>query len=134
MRKRTTAVAALLLLALTGCSAPAGSAPSGPESNAESASESPAPLAAETPDAEPSADTPEGEFLSEVRAALGADSQIPDATDARLLAAAEEACQQLESGKSPEEVRVIDGEEPDGLGWYSDSGKIASLAQQILCG
>lgn len=124
-RSAIAAVAAVLLLTLTGCAGATDAAPSEPQA--------PAPLVA-SPEAEQPVDTPEAEFVAKAREALGDASQIPDATDDQLIAAGEDACQQLAEGKTPEEVRVIEGEAPNSAGWYSDSTKIATIAGQILCG
>lgn len=125
----TLAATALLIVGLTGCSGATDPAPAEPVTSTETA----APLVAETPDAEPVADTPEGVFLAELRDVLKDDTQIPDATDEQLVAAGQDACQQLAEGKGVKDVRVIEGEQPNAAGWYADSGKIASVAERFLC-
>lgn len=133
MKTRIAAIAtaAVLGMLLTGCAEAIG--PEKVEHEvAVSSSESPTPLVAETP-APTEENVGEVAFITETREALGSDSQIPDATDEQLLAAGADACAQIAEGKSTEQVRVIEGESPDDLGWYSDSSKIASVAQRTLC-
>lgn len=140
MPKRTSAAsvaaAAVLLLALTGCAGgaetPSADRTAPGVTATASPTESPEPLVATTPTDDAPA-TPETAFLDGVRAALDEKTQIPNATDEQLLDAGQRACQQLAEGGDVTTVRVIEGETPDNLGYYGDSTKIASIAQQTLC-
>ncbi|WP_206597827.1 DUF732 domain-containing protein, partial [Microbacterium testaceum] len=91
------------------------------------------PLTAETPTSIPNASTPEASFLVKIREVLPDDTSIPNATDAQLLAAAQEACEQMAAGTDSTEVSVIDGEQADGLGVYRDSARIGAVAKQTIC-
>lgn len=138
--KRTTVVAvtAAALVLLAGCSGttrgsvtltsePVGS----PAATAAAPPTSAAPLAAQTPKA--SADGGEAAFLAEVRAELRPDNVIPDATDAQLLAAGEEACEKLVTAEDPNTISVIADEPKNGAGYYSDSGVIITAAATTIC-
>lgn len=93
-----------------------------------------APLTAEQPAEEASADTPEAAFLEAVRETLNPEkTQIPDASDAQLLAAGNSACEQIASGVLPIEVRVIENETPNGTGLYADSRTIGHAASETIC-
>lgn len=135
--KRTTiaAIAAVVLLTLTGCAESANSAadkPSSPMTTEPVApSETPEPLVAETP----SAQQTDAAFLSFVRGRLATfPSQIPDATDEQLLDAAAIACERLQDGESVEKMSVIEGEQPSEVGGYFyDSNAIIAGAQMHLC-
>lgn len=142
MRPRLiAATAAIALLALTGCS-------SGMEINAttsdstpvveESTASTPAPLVAETTEApaESATDTPEAQFVAIVRdtwTKMATETQIPNATDEQLIDAGHKACEQLAADPKVDSVRVVDGEEPDGAGYFIDSGVIAGAAVRTLC-
>jgi hypothetical protein len=128
MPKRIAALAAVLVLTLSGCAGAAEDA--GDVSPAPSASESAAPLTAETPD-DPADD--DEAFLAYVRENLAPATQIPDATDAQLIAAGEQACEQLESGVAHGDVRVVDGEVPNGADIYADSSAIMNGAVLTYC-
>lgn len=138
--KRTTVIAATAatLLLLAGCSGttqegvtltsePVGS----PAATAAAPPTSAAPLAAQTPEA--SADGGEAAFLAEVRAKLRPDNVIPDATDAQLLSAGADACEQLKTVETSSDISVIKNEPTNGAGRYSDSAIIVSAAQASLC-
>lgn len=130
MKIRIALVAAALLLTLTGCSgAPANA---GDERTAPAATESAAPLVAET--TEPEAANPHAAYLDGVRALLPEKTQIPDATDEQLIAAGMAACERLAAGEASDLISVIEGETPNGLGSYNDSGMIVSAARTHLCG
>ena len=129
MKRASIAVAVLVALTLTGC---AGT----PESTATEptqANESAAPLTAETetPDAEVGTDEA---YLADVRAALEANggSSIPDATDEQLIAAGQDACEQMLAGTDQFDVRVIEGEQAGETG-YVDSLRIAGVAVKHYC-
>lgn len=131
MKIKEAALAAVLLLTLTGCAstavnaADAGTAPAVSENT-------PQLVAEETP--EPTAPmTPEGTYLERVRAELPQDTVIPNATDEQLLAAADDACGQIASGVDVLAVQVIEGETPNGLGYYESSAKIGAIAAEIFC-
>lgn len=137
MRRAVVPVAVLLVVALAGCSAPAESEGVTPSAAAVvTASESPvAPLTAETPSeaASGAPATPEGVFLVKIRDILPDDTSIPNATDTQLLAAAQEACEQMAGGADSTMVSVIDGEQKDGAGYYQDSARIGAVAKQTIC-
>lgn len=131
--RQNTLIAALAagLIVLTGCT----SAPEPePETVAEETVETTAPLVAENTEDAEAADTPEAAFLAELRPLLDNDrTQIPNATDEQLFDAGAKACDQIANGERPENVRVIDGEEPNDLGTFQDSGRIGSVANEHLC-
>lgn len=140
MRIRITAIAAVLLLTLAGCSA----APVPPEPNypvSETAetevSETVAPLVAETSEAEVSEFTePEDAYLREIHAQMEQPiSQIPPAaTDDQLLAAADKACELMAAGTEFSEITVLEGETRlEATNDYRDSATIADAAQRNLC-
>lgn len=130
MKTRIALVAAALLLTLTGCSAAPANA--GGERTAPTVTESAAPLVAET--TEPVAESPHAAYLDGVRALLPEDTQIPNATDEQLVAAGEAACERLAAGEPSDAISVIDGETPNGIGYFNDSGMIVSAARTHLCG
>jgi hypothetical protein len=135
MRRAIVPVATALLLLLSGCSGEdqvnVAVESATPPSNAVTASEEP--LTAETPAEAPSAATPEAAFLVKVRDILPDNTSIPNATDAQLLAAGQEACEQMAGGADSTMVSVIDGEQKDGAGYYQDSARIGAVAKQTIC-
>lgn len=131
MPKRIAALAAVLVLTLTGCS---GVAESAEEIPAPLATESAAPLTAEIPATTDAAtDSPEKNFLDDVRRNLPRPTAIPDATDEQLLAAGLEACDLIRTGTSPGDVRLVEGEQPNGADIYADSSAIMNSALRALC-
>lgn len=122
MKRAGFVVGAVLLLALTGCSASAGDAPA----------ESTAPLAAEAP-ATNSGGSDEAAFLAAVRENLPANTQIPDATDEQLLSAGADACAALDAGTPGDQISVIDGETKNGADLFGDSAAIVTTARQTIC-
>lgn len=60
-------------------------------------------------------------------------TQIPNATDDQLLEAGVAACAQLAEGKMVDQVRVIDGETANEIGYFVDSMSIAVAAEGRLC-
>lgn len=138
--KRTTVIAATAatLLLLAGCSGTTQegvtltSEPVGlPAATVAAPPTSAAPLAAQTPEA--SVDGREAAFLAEVRAELRPDNVIPDATDAQLLSAGADACEQLKTAETSNSISVIEGEPQNGVGGYSDSATIVTAARAFLC-
>lgn len=136
MRAHLTAAAtAALLLGLVGCSAAPEKAPTEePAASTEETTEV-EPLTAEPVEEEtPTPSTPEEAYLVAVRESLDPETtQIPDATDEQLLAAGQDACEQIAAGTEPGEVLVIDGEQPDSVGYYVDSSRIGLRASELLC-
>lgn len=139
MPKVTAAlIAALALIALTGCAAATDAAPQGTppptasettQPSSESTSE---PLAAKT--TEPSTDDADTKFLAYVRETLLPETQIPNATDEQLIAAGHDACKQLQSGVALEEVRVVEGESAHpSTGAFYDTSAILSGAILNYC-
>lgn len=134
----TAAASAALLLGLVGCSAAPEEAPvEEPAASAETTQVEP--LTAEPVEEEATAGTPEEAYLAAMRERLAEDrppieaTQIPNATDEQLLEAAAAACEQLASGTVHDEVRVIEGEQPNQLNSYTDSGDIALYASEYIC-
>lgn len=120
------AAAVLAVLVLTGC---AGTAPE-PEPSSiatveqDAQTSAVAPLVAETPDAE-SVDA----MLDYIRNRMMPITQIKNATDEQLIAAAERACEQMSDGTDSTLVQVIEGERiNDELEMYADSANIAGAA------
>lgn len=134
MRAHLTAAAtAALLLGLVGCSAaPEETSTEEPTTRAET-------LTAEPVEEKSEQGTPEEAYLAAMRERLAEDrppieaTQIPNATDEQLLEAAAAACEQLASGTVHDEVRVIEGEEPNQLGRHIDSSDIALYASEFIC-
>lgn len=132
MPKRTTAIAAVvvLLFALTGCGEETATPADEPKPFA-------APLTAEaspTPDADASEDDIEVAYLDHLRRALevGGGDSIPNATDQQLIDAGHKACEQMDSGATYDDVRVVEGELETEVG-YKASGRIAAAASIYLC-
>lgn len=130
------AVAAVIVLGLTGCSESVGNATAERTSTAtnESAapSDSPEPLVAESPAGEPDA---EQLFLAEARdrlSGLGSATTIPNATDDQLIVAGHAACEALTAQQPFNDVSVIEGEERV-QGSFLDSAAIASAAILYFC-
>lgn len=132
MPKRTTAIAAVvvMLFALTGCGEETATPADEPKPFAAPLTATEAP---ETPDAgAPEVD--ESAYITQLRDALdinGAGS-VADASDAQLIAAGNEACQQMRDGAGIKEVRVIENEPESEVG-YVDSRLIAAVASVHLC-
>ena len=128
------ALMAVLLLALTGCAGTPDTAPSQPQDSSQSTpAESTAPLVAEAPVA-PTVDAADAAFLEYVRENVLPETQIPNATDAQLIAAGHDACAQLESGVALENVRVVDGETPHpSTSAYYDTSAIMGGAILSYC-
>lgn len=137
MKRVLFAASAVALLVLVGCSASPAAEPSAAvrPSTVPTDSGSPAPLVAQTPEetASAAASTPEGAFLSGVRDVLPADTLIPDATDAQLLAAGAAACEQMAAGTDFSQVSVIEGEKMNDLEVYPESALIAAVARKTIC-
>lgn len=131
MKKVTAALTVLLALTLTGCASGADS--SGDGRTAPTVSESAAPLVASSPDEDAQPASPDDEFLERVRAELPDDTVIPDASDEQLLAAAQDACSQIENGTDVLAVQVIEGEQANDLGYYESSAKIGAIASEVYC-
>ena len=123
----TLTVTALLIVGLTGCAGGTDDTTSAPETTQEST----APLVAET--SEP-ATTSEQAYLDLIRPALEINpTDLPESvTDEQLLSAGQVACDQLATGATPEDVRVIENEKPGPSG-YVGSILIATAAGQELC-
>lgn len=132
-----TALAAVLTIALAGCTAGADAAGSATDKAdtavQQSAEEAPVdasePLVAEAP----SLDGDDQRFLDYVRSELLPETQIGDASDTSLVEAGHKACEQVLSGVAPEDVRVVEGETPAISGYYMDSLTIRNGAQVIYC-
>lgn len=119
---------AFAVLALTGCASGTTEEPAPKPTAQETA---PAPLVAE--ETAPEASTPEAAYLELVRQYENRDKLFAEASDTDLIAAGEDACQQLSEGKDLRDVRVVQGEEPDTVGIYGSSSAIAGAAQDFLC-
>lgn len=128
MGSRTVIAVAAAVLLLSGCA----SAPVEEAAPEAAVAEEVAPLVAEVPE-EDAAGTPEEAFLIEIRPSIDVSVQIPDASDAQLLVAAEEACKQIADGTEPTDVRVIEGEQKNELGYYVDSSRIGFAAARTIC-
>lgn len=140
MKRASIAVAVLVAFTLTGCSGAAEETPREPQAFAQTATEeaagpepsgTPAPLEA----VEPNATRDEDAFLTFVRGRLATfPTQIPDATDEQLIAAADVACDRIRGGEPVDRMSVIDGETPSEMGsYFYDSNAIIAGAQMHLC-
>lgn len=139
MKIKEAALAAVLLLTLTGCASTAAGASGEHAERASTAVEEPTgapttpdPLIAE-PD-EAAATGSEGAYLAQLREALegSGGNSIPDATDEQLIQAGLDACEQMATGTALEDVRVIEKEPETGVG-YKDSLRIAAVAAIHYC-
>lgn len=131
MKKVTAALAVLLALTLSGCASATGNAAE--ERTAPAVTETVEPLVAESPTAEPEATSTEPEFIALVRDSLPANTLIPDATDEQLIAAGTEACELIRTGTNPADIRLIEGEQPNGADIYADTSAIMNSALLALC-
>jgi len=141
MKRALVALTVAVGLALAGCAAttgtagqPAGSTPAA----APTPTETVEPLVAEKP-AETTYASKDEEFIAklmherEIRIG-GFDTQIPNATDEQLVAAAHDACDQLpDLDYDPAKAHVIEGETANSLGIYPDSALIAGIAMLVYC-
>lgn len=127
----SVAAALLVVLALTGCAGAPAAAPTVTVTQTADPAPSAEPLAVETPAAEPAAS--HESYLVAVRAELGELTQIPDATDEQLIDAARSACEQMASGVGISDVRVVEGETANDLGYFQDSQRIAAVASETVC-
>lgn len=139
--KRSTiaAMAAVLLLTLTGCAGSPDETPSEPQSVAQATSEAPAPAETDADEIPLSVTpttgaptTPEEIFLARIRAGF-AGTEIVDATDEQLLATGELACEQLADGVHFKDVKVVEGDVRVADDWYQYSGGFTTLGGTFLC-
>lgn len=132
MKRISIAAAVLVALTLTGCAGVADNAAD--ERTAPSSTEPAAPLVAETTSTNDAAvGGADQDFLDAVRVTLPTQTTIPDATDEQLLAAGLEACDLIRTGTSPGDVRLVEGEQPNGADIYADSSAIMNSALRTLC-
>lgn len=132
------ALAAVLLLTLTGCAQAANNASDDTaqrnSTSSEASSESPEPLASESAAAEADeASSADGEFVAYVRGELLPDTGIGDASDEQLVDAALKACELLLAGTDSESIRLVEGEQPAASGYYMDSAAIIDGARRFYC-
>lgn len=128
--KKVFAVAAALLL-LTGCaSTPEEASDAQADATAVEEVEA-APLVAE--EAAPEPGTPEAAYLELVRQYEARDPLFVEASDEELVAAGKLACEQMSGGTEIDDVRVVDGEQPDSYGVSGVSRAIAVVARDTLC-
>lgn len=118
------ATAALLLLALTGCTGSPTSTPTTSQSS-DAAAKGTEPTSTVEPIVAPttsaaSADSPRGQFLTNVRRSLTSSGQEPIAksSDDQLLKAAQDACAASSAGTPDNQVTVIVNE-PYSTEWSS---------------
>lgn len=129
------ATAALLLLALTGCTGSPASTSSRMPVMSDGATQfptnTPKPLVAETQ--APAAASGDAQYLKDVRKALtnGRQTQIPNASDEQLIKAGHDACAAVAAGTPEAKVTVIEGETfDDNWGGYMDSSIILTIARK----
>lgn len=126
------AASAAVVIGLSGCA-------SSPEPQVKSASneaankEQAAPLSASPEEVTPEPESPEEAFLIAVRPFVEESTQIADASDEQLIAAGVDACAQMAGGTPPDDVRVIEGERKNDVGYYVDSSRIGGVASRTLC-
>lgn len=125
------AASAAVVLGLSGCASEPEQQPT-PAAN-EKAEEPAAPLAAAPEEVAPEPGSPDEAFLVAVRPFVEESTQIADATDEQLIAAGEDACAQIAAGTLPDDVRVIEGERKNDVGYYVDSSRIGGVASRTLC-
>ena len=125
----TFTISAIAVLVLAGCSAaPAAETVTAPVEETPAAETTPEPL---TVDPEVAAVAAGDEvFLTETRIRI---KSIKNATDEQLIAAGHEACELYAEGQTRMDMRLIEGEEADGNGFYFDSIAIATWAAKAYC-
>lgn len=123
---------AVAVVLLTGCAATASPSET-PEvvEATETPDMSAQRLVAESP--EPDANDPDAVFLTYVREELPPSSGITDATDESLIAAGHDACDQIRAGVALEDLRLVEGEQPDQGGYYLDTSAIFNGAITAYC-
>ena len=134
---------AALVIALTACSGGGvdeqpNNEQAGVANVEETTNTTPEPLVAETPATteSPDAGSPEEQFAERVKFYLDIDpasNQVPNATAEQLIAAGHDACEQIASGTAYEDVRVVEGEQPQNGGYYLDTSAIMSGAIIAYC-
>lgn len=141
MKIRAATIAAVLLLALTGCTDDGASTSDESTDRVASVTDEPTAGSEETASPEPLVAQDPGEqsdfekeaaYLEAVHDRLSRiQSQIPDATDEQLLAAADDACR-LANDTNNDELSLIDGETKTN-GYYMDSSAIIISARMTIC-
>ncbi|WP_067198939.1 DUF732 domain-containing protein [Microbacterium sp. XT11] len=134
----TVVLAALVSITLTGCASGTGNAADERTASAaaetDAPAETPEPLVAETPaPTSDSASEADAAFLQYVRDELPPTTTIGNATDAQLIAAGHQACEQVLSGVAWEDIRLVEGEEPSSTGYYLDTSAILNGALYNYC-
>ncbi len=141
MKTRLAILGVALALVLTGCANGAGASGSGEggqsaQQQAAEATPTPTeaagPLTATTPEALPAEDA-DASFLRYVADELPPATSIADASDAQLIAAGHDACEQVSAGVPWENIRLVEGEEPSAQGYYLDSSAILNGALYFYC-
>jgi len=134
----TAAILAVLLLSGCAATTTTGNDTESTPAAAPTPTETVEPLVAEKP-AETTYASKDEEFIAklmherEIRIG-GFDTQIPNATDEQLVAAAHDACDQLpDLDYDPAKAHVIEGETANSLGIYPDSALIAGIAMLVYC-
>ena len=135
-----TCITATLTIALTltscaGLPAPASTGNSvSSESRSEPSTPEPTPGALTAEPSEPAtAEDADAAFLAYVRAELPPKTSIGDAPDEQLIAAGQEACAQVTEGVAWEDIRLVEGEQPSGTGYYLDTSAILNGALYNYC-
>lgn len=140
MPKITAAVAALLLvLALAGCGDDDTTASDNAARGFAASEATGAPSDTPTPAPTATLTAEDDGFLAYVRsgqedlAGWGVDSRLPMLTDAEVIAAGHDACEQIRSGVKYEDLRLVEGEEPFTNGGYYDSSTLFNGALLNYC-
>lgn len=134
LTKAAAGIAAMVLaISLSGC----GGGSSATTDERSTASQSQSTSTAEVDDGENVATDElshaDEKFLAYVRSETLPATVIADASDAELIAAGHEGCEQVKAGVPLEEIRLVDGEEPTAGGYYMDTSAIFSGAQLAYC-
>jgi len=124
----TLTISAIAVLVLAGCSAaPVTETVTAPVET-PTAETTPEPLTVD-PEVEAVAAGDEV-FLTETRIRI---KSITNATDEQLISAGHKACELYAEGQTRMDMQLIEGEEPNGSGFYFDSIAIATWAAKAYC-
>ena len=128
---KSALVVAVVVIALSGCAAGVESAePAKSAAPVETSApvESAAPLKVD--EATPAEAASDETFVAEARIRL---TGLKEAPDADLIAAGKKACELLAQGQTVEEVRLIEGEQPNENDLYWDSIVLATWGAKVYC-
>lgn len=130
-------IVALLAVALTGCGATetTDTGETQAQGFANVQPDETATKAPETVTDDAALEGVDAEFIAYVRDEL---DKLPtrglsDTDDADLIAAAQDACEQLIAGTASEDIRLFEGEVVATSGYFMDSGTVVDGARRLYC-